>query len=95
MSTREPRPAMGIATKITHTNKRIFASYAQSFNSSKNGDIEQAIKLIFSADAKIDAFHPVNETKGQLVILGTSLAQSYNRLEAFKDVIILLLGENI
>jgi len=66
MPARGPRPAMGIATKISHTNKCIFASYAQSFNSSENGDIEQAIKSIFSADAKIDAFHPVNETKGAI-----------------------------
>ena len=64
MPARAPRPPMGVATKKTLTNKRIYAKYLDAFKKGKITDIENAVKSIFTPQAQIDAFHPVDITTG-------------------------------
>jgi len=64
MPARAPRPPMGVATKKTLINKRIYAKYLDAFKKGKITDIENAVKSIFAPQAQIDAFHPVNITTG-------------------------------
>jgi predicted ester cyclase len=84
MPARAPRPPMGIATKISHTNKCIYVAYLKTFSSSNFSISEKAIKSIFTSTAQIDAFHPLNETKGALGYLNDIIKPMQHSFRGFQ-----------
>ncbi|MCI2401128.1 ester cyclase [Aliiroseovarius subalbicans] len=57
MSARANRPAMGVATDVSHENK---ARYRQFLSACETGNVERAVTGAFHTEAKINASHPIN-----------------------------------
>jgi len=84
MSARAPRPPMGVATTKTLNNKCIYSKYLDAFKSEKIADIENAVKSIFTPQAQIDAFHPVNNTTGSSGYLSNIIYPMINSFKGFQ-----------
>lgn len=58
MCARANRPAMGVATQASHSNKALYRQFLAAFG----GDgVKGATGQIFATDAQVNASHPVNE----------------------------------
>jgi predicted ester cyclase len=57
MTSRENRPAMGIATTTSVSNK---ALYSRLVNSVELNDVKSAVADLFDSEAKVNASHPIN-----------------------------------
>ena len=84
MSARAPRPPMGVATTKTLKNKCIYSKYLDAFKSEKISDIENTVKSIFTPQAQIDAFHPVNNTTGSSGYLSNIIYPMINSFKGFQ-----------
>ena len=75
---------MGVATTKTLNNKCIYSKYLDAFKSEKIADIENAVKSIFTPQAQIDAFHPVNNTTGPSGYLSNIIYPMINSFKGFQ-----------
>lgn len=64
MNARQARPAMGIATEQTKKNKLLYRRFLDAFDGADVSAVKSAAQEAFRPNARIDASHPINETRG-------------------------------
>ena len=84
MPARASRPPMGVATKKTLSNKRLYADYLDTYKTGNLTDIEKSTQSIFNSKSQIDAFHPVNKTFGPLGYITDIIKPIFQAFKGFQ-----------